>query len=102
MADTIINKTFADAHEKRGAYEGMFIGIPTMRFWELVNAQFDTALTHIAWDELIEQAAEKLEHGGEGDPLFSIQQFLIFLGTHRPDEGTNAPEDEITHTWKMP
>jgi amino acid adenylation domain-containing protein/thioester reductase-like protein len=96
VADTIISKIFADSHEKRGAYEDMVIGMPTMRFWELVNAQLDMTLTPVAWEEWIQQATEKLENGGERHPLFSIQQFLISLGIHRPDDGTNAPEDEIT------
>jgi amino acid adenylation domain-containing protein/thioester reductase-like protein len=96
MASNVIsNKLFAVSHDNT-AFEDITVGVSTLKFWELVNAQLDTPCTPVSWDEWISEATDQLETVGDNHPLWAIQDFLSSLGTIHPGEGTNAEGDEVS------
>lgn len=101
LSENILGKLFADSHGDH-AFDDMVIGVPTAKFWELVNAHLDKPLTPMPWSEWTEEVTRRLLAAAAGDnqtgahPLLSVLDFLSSLGSIQPTESTNKEGDEMT------
>lgn len=79
------------SQSKIAAYNDLSVrsGLPTRKFWELVNYGLKHPCTGLTWNDWIKHALEDMNTVGERHPLWPVQHFLV-------EETTPMPRRPIT------